>query len=256
LLLDYIDWADVVHVHEPFVPIFFWKLPKNKKYIFTHHASLGRIITNILSIVYKSFRYRSISTYVSKSAESNALSLNSEPVLIPNMIKINPNISFNKRQGYLFIGRQESRKNYSFFVKLSNHKQFTNKLFYAITNKDKSDKNITIYENPTDEFKIEIFGKTNIYLALNTKSESFGITLLEAVNNGNLVISSDLISFINVLPNSHIVYKNNNFDSLCNVLTKLDSEDLNLLWNKQYKDIREYDLEENMKKFILLYSNL
>ena len=256
LLLDYIDWADVVHVHEPFVPIFFWKLPKNKKYIFTHHASLGRIITNILSIVYKSFRYRSISTYVSKSAESNALSLNSEPVLIPNMIKINPNISFNKRQGYLFIGRQESRKNYSFFVKLSNHKQFTNKLFYAITNKDKSDKNITIYENPTDEFKIEIFGKTNIYLALNTKSESFGITLLEAVNNGNLVISSDLNSFINVLPNSHIVYKNNNFDSLCNVLTKLDSEDLNLLWNKQYKDIREYDLEENMKKFILLYSKL
>ena len=256
LLLDYIDWADVVHVHEPFVPIFFWKLPKNKKYIFTHHASLGRIITNILSIVYKSFRYRSISTYVSKSAESNALSLNSEPVLIPNMIKINPNISFNKRQGYLFIGRQESRKNYSFFVKLSNHKQFTNKLFYAITNKDKSDKNITIYENPTDEFKIEIFGKTNIYLALNTKSESFGITLLEAVNNGNLVISSDLISFINVLPNSHIVYKNNNFDSLCNVLTKLDSEDLNFLWNKQYKDIRAYDLNENMKKFILLYSNL
>ena len=256
LLRDYIDWADVVHVHEPFVPIFFWKLPKNKKYIFTHHASLGRIITNILSIVYKSFRYRSISTYVSKSAESNALSLNSEPVLIPNMIKINPNISFNKRQGYLFIGRQESRKNYSFFVKLSNHKQFTNKLFYAITNKDKSDKNITIYENPTDEFKIEIFGKTNIYLALNTKSESFGITLLEAVNNGNLVISSDLSSFINVLPNSHIVYKNNNFDSLCNVLTKLDSEDLNFLWNKQYKDIRAYDLKENMKKFILLYSNL
>ena len=256
LLLDYIDWADVVHVHEPFVPIFFWKLPKNKKYIFTHHASLGRIITNILSIVYKSCRYRSISTYVSKSAESNALSLNSEPVLIPNMIKINPNISFNTRQGYLFIGRQETRKNYSFFVKLSNHKQFKNKLFYAVTNKDKSDKNITIFKNPSDKFKNEIFAKANIYLALNTKSESFGITLLEAVNNGNLVISSDLSSFINVLPNSHIVYKNNNFDSLCNVLTKLDSEDLNFLWNKQYKDIREYDLKENMKKFILLYSNL
>jgi phosphatidylinositol alpha-mannosyltransferase len=256
LLLDYIDWADVVHVHEPFVPIFFWKLPKNKKYIFTHHASLGRIITNILSIVYKSFRYRSISTYVSKSAESNALSLNSEPILIPNMIKINPNISFNKNQGYLFIGRQETRKNYSFFVKLSNHKQFTNKLFYAVTNKDISHKNITVFKNPTDEFKIEIFGKTNIYLALNTKSESFGITLLEAVNYGNLVISSDLSSFINVLPNSYIVYKNNDFESLCSVLTKLDSKDLNSLWNKQYEDIRKYDLEENMKKFLLLYSNL
>ncbi len=256
LLQDYIDWADVVHVHEPFVPLLFWRLPKSKKYIFTHHASLGAIITYILSIIYKFFRYRSISTYVSKSAESNALSLNSEPLLIPNMIKINQDISFNKSEGYLFIGRQETRKNYSFFVKLSNHKQFTNKLFYAVTNKDKSDKNITIFKNPTDEFKNEIFCKTNIYLALNTKSESFGITLLEAVNNGNLVISSNLNSFINVLPNSYIVYKNNNFESLCNVLTKLDSKDLNSLWNKQYEDIRKYDIEENMKKFILLYSNL
>ena len=256
LLLEYIDWADVVHVHEPFVPLLFWKLPKNKKYIFTHHASLGAIITNILNIIYKFFRYRSISTYVSKSAETNALSLNSEPVLIPNMIKINQNISFNKSHGFLFIGRQEPRKNYSFFVKLSNHKQFTNKLFYAITNKDRSDKNITIFKNPNDDFKNEIFAKTNIYLALNTKSESFGITLLEAVNNGNLVISSNLSSFINVLPNSYITYKNKDFDSLCNVLTNLEKKDLNSMWNKQYEDISMYDVEENMKKFILLYANL
>ena len=256
LLLEYIDWADVIHVHEPFVPLLFWKLPKNKRYIFTHHASLGAIITNILSIIYKFFRYRSISTYVSKSAEANALSLNSKPVLIPNMIKINQNVSFNKSQGFLFIGRQEPRKNYSFFVKLSNHKQFTNKLFYAVTNKDRSDKNITIFKNPNDDFKNEIFTKTNIYLALNTKSESFGITILEAVNNGNLVISSDLSSFINVLPNSYIAYKNKDFESLCNVLTNLDKKDLNSLWINQYEDIRKYDLEENMKKFILLYSNI
>jgi len=256
LLLEYIDWADVVHVHEPFVPLLFWKLPKNKKYVFTHHASLGAIVTNILNIIYNFFRYRSISTYVSKSAETNALSLNSEPVLIPNMIKINQNISFNKSHGFLFIGRQEPRKNYSFFVKLSNHKQFTNKLFYAITNKDRFDKNITIFKNPDDDFKNEIFAKTNIYLALNTKSESFGITLLEAVNNGNLVISSNLSSFINVLPNSYITYKNNDFDSLCNVLINLEKKDLNSMWNKQYEDISMYDVEENMKKFILLYANL
>jgi hypothetical protein len=45
-------------------------------------------------------------------------------------------------------------------------------------------------------------------------------------------------------------------NTLCNVLTKLDSKDLNSLWNKQYEDIRKYDVEENMKKFLLLYSNL
>ncbi len=256
LLLDYINWADVIHVHEPFVPLLFWRLPRDKKYIFTHHASLGTIVTKFLSIVYKTLKYKGISTYVSSSAKSNALALNSDPVLIPNMIKINPDMSFNNNLGYLFIGRQENRKNYNFFVKLSEQKLFSNKLFYSITNKYTLDKKINTYINPSEKLKTEIFSNTNIYLALNTKSESFGITLIEAVNNGNLVVSSDLESFVNVLPNSHILYKNYDFDSLCNVLKNLESEDLNALWNKQYKDIQIYNLEENMNKLVLLYSNI
>ncbi len=256
LLLDYINWADVIHVHEPFVPLLFWRLPRDKKYIFTHHASLGTIVTKFLSVVYKTLKYKGISTYVSSSAKSNALALNSDPVLIPNMIKINPDMSLNNNLGYLFIGRQENRKNYNFFVKLSEQKLFSNKLFYSITNKYTLDKKINTYINPSEKLKTEIFSNTNIYLALNTKSESFGITLIEAVNNGNLVVSSDLESFVNVLPNSHILYKNYDFDSLCNVLKNLESEDLNALWNKQYKDIQIYNLEENMNKLVLLYSNI
>ena len=256
LLLEYINWADVIHVHEPFVPLLFWRLPKSKDYIFTHHASLGMLVTKILKIIYKFINHNSVSTYVSESAKSNALSLNGDPVLIPNMIEINKNKSFNNIEGYLFIGRQEKRKNYDFYVKLSNHNLFKNKLFYSITNKDTSDKNIFTYIDPSEELKTEIFQKTNIYLALNTKSESFGITLIEAVNNGNLVICSDLKSFIDVLPNSYIVYKNKDFNSLCNVLGNINSKDLSSLWDKQYRDIQIYALEENMKKFVLLYSNI
>ena len=33
LFKQYLSWADVVHVHEPFVPILFWRLPKNIKYV-------------------------------------------------------------------------------------------------------------------------------------------------------------------------------------------------------------------------------
>ena len=76
------------------------------------------------------------------------------------------------------------------------------------------------------------------------------------MNNGNLVICSDLKSFINVLPNSYIVYKNKDFNSLCNVLGNINSKDLSSLWDKQYRDIQIYALEENMKKFVLLYSNI
>ena len=82
------------------------------------------------------------------------------------------------------------------------------------------------------------------------------------INSFSTFVNSGKCNYEIIYPNLkgtiYLTYRkvNNNFDSLCDVLTKLDSEDLNFLWNKQYKDIREYDLKENMKKFILLYSNL
>ena len=53
ILLKAVEWSDVVHIHEPFIPLIFWKLPKNKKYIFTHHANLNKLYTFFMSIVYK-----------------------------------------------------------------------------------------------------------------------------------------------------------------------------------------------------------
>ena len=255
ILLKAIEWSDVVHIHEPFIPLIFWKLPKNKKYIFTHHANLNKLYTFFMSIIYKIVKIKGISVYVSESALSNAKTLNKQPILIPNMIEINKNIKFNNTKKFLFVGRNEKRKNFNYFNLLSKEKSFQNYEFEAITNENIKNFNGVIYLKPNDEEKNVIFKNSSIYLALNTKNESFGITLIEAINSGNIVISSDLAAFKDVLEESGIYYERNSYKSLLNLLTNILKSDLHIIWEKQYESIQKYDIEKNMEYYVLLYSN-
>ena len=255
ILLKAIEWSDVVHIHEPFIPLIFWKLPKNKKYIFTHHANLNKLYTFFMSIIYKIVKIKGISVYVSESAFSNAKTLNNQPILIPNMIEINKNIEFNNTKKFLFVGRNEKRKNFNYFNFLSKEKSFQDYEFEAITNENIKNFNGVIYLKPNDEEKNIIFKNSSIYLALNTKNESFGITLIEAINSGNIVISSDLAAFKDVLEESGIYYERNSYKSLLNLLTNTLKSDLHIIWEKQYESIQKYDIEKNMEYYVLLYSN-
>ena len=255
ILLKAIEWSDVVHIHEPFIPLIFWKLPKNKKYIFTHHANLNKLYTFFMSIIYKIVKIKGVSVYVSESALSNAKTLNNQPILIPNMIEINKNIEFNNKKKFLFVGRNEKRKNFNFFYLLSKEKSFQDYEFEAITNENNKNFNGVIYLKPNDDEKNIIFKNSSIYLALNTKNESFGITLIEAINSGNIVISSNLTAFKDVLEESGIYYERNSYNSLLSLLTNTFKSDLHFLWEKQYKSIQKYDIEKNMERYVLLYLN-
>ncbi len=255
ILLKAIEWSDVVHIHEPFIPLIFWKLPKNKKYIFTHHANLNKLYTFFMSIIYKIVKIKGVSVYVSESALSNAKTLNNQPILIPNMIEINKNIEFNNKKKFLFVGRNEKRKNFNYFYLLSKEKIFQDYEFEAITNENIENFNGVIYLKPNDKEKKIIFKNSSIYLALNTKNESFGITLIEAINSGNIVISSDLTAFKDVLEESGIYYERNSYNSLLSLLTNTFKSDLHFLWEKQYESIQKYDIEKNMEDYVLLYLN-
>ncbi len=254
-LLKAIEWSDVVHIHEPFIPLIFWKLPKNKKYIFTHHANLNKLYTFFMSIIYKIIKIKGVSVYVSESALSNAKTLNNEPILIPNMIEINRNIEFNNEKKILFVGRNEKRKNFNYFNLLSKEKLFQDYEFEAVTNENIENYDGVIYLKPNDYEKNFILKNSSIYLALNTKNESFGITLIEAINSGNIVICSDLAAFKNVLEESGIYYERNSYKSLLSVLTNTLKSDLHSLWEKQYESIQKYDIEKNMEHYVLLYLN-
>ena len=88
-----------------------------------------------LKFLYLSLRNKSFySTSVSAEAKANALTLSKKTRVIPNFIVMNKNISYIPNNNYLFIGRNESRKNLKLFEDLSKSINTTNS-FIAITNK-------------------------------------------------------------------------------------------------------------------------
>ena len=252
LLKEAYNWADVIHVHEPHIPVLFWNLPKNKKLIFTFHASYSKFLIFLLKFIYFFKKLNNISVSVSNSSTPNALTMKTSPIIIPNMIEVEDSIKFNNLSTYLFIGRNEKRKNIKLFENLSNSLK-TSYNFVAITNVKGSNERIFYKLNLSNKEKIETIKNAGIYLALNTHGESFGITLLEAINNGCIVISSDIEAFKDVLEDSGVYFKNNSLDDLIETLNNLSSNNLENIFNKQKQHISKYDLRKNMQDYILLY---
>ena len=252
LLKKAYNWADVIHVHEPHIPLLFWNLPKDKKLIFTFHASYSKFVIFLLKFLYFFKKLNNISVAVSDSSTPNALTMKTFPVIIPNMIEIDNSINFNNSSTYLFIGRNEKRKNIKLFEDLSNSLN-TSYNYVAITNEKGTNERILYKLNVSHKEKIKTIKNAGIYLALNSHGESFGITLLEAINNGCIAVSSDIEAFKDVLEDSGIYFKNNNLDDLIETLNNLSRNNLVNIFNKQREHISKYDLRKNMQDYILLY---
>ena len=257
ILEEATSWADIVHIHEPFIPLFFWRLKTSKRIIVTHHAKVSKFIYFGLKFLYLSLRNKSFySTSVSAEAKANALTLSKKTRVIPNFIVMNKNISYIPNNNYLFIGRNESRKNLKLFEDLSKSINTTNS-FIAITNKRSGYDSINYLIDISDDEKNSVIKNVGFYIAPQTHSESFGITILEAINAGNIAICSNLIAFIDLLGDSGIYFKNGNLQSLLNVLNKLNKSDLDKIWHKQYDHInKNYNSQKVLDDWIYVYNNL
>ena len=257
ILNEAIAWADIIHIHEPFIPLFFWRLKSSKKIIVTHHAKISKSIYFGLKFLYLTLNNKNFySTAVSDEAKENALTLSKKTRIIPNFIVIDENISFIPNNNFLFIGRNESRKNLKLFIDLSKTIEET-KDFIAITNKSSEKDSIKYKLNISDDEKNLIIKNVGFYIAPQTHSESFGITILEAINAGNIAICSNLPAFMDLLGDSGIYFKNDNLQSLLNVLNKINNSDLHKIWNKQYDHINnKYNSQKVLDDWIYVYNNL
>ena len=256
LLIEAINWCDVVHIHEPFIPLILWRLRTDKKIITTHHASLSKSISNILKILYKVLLKDLfiINTCVSNSSYFQAEALRKYPKVIPNYILFNENIEFNTSASRLtFLGRNEPRKGLNIYLKsidsyILNHLKPT-----VISNKYIDKIYVESFTNLSNKDKYEILTETSILIAPNTKNESFGLILLEGISNGCLIICSDIDAFKEVLHDTGIYFKNMDSNSLNSQIKNVISKDMNELWSDQYSGISKFDIEKVFPKIIELY---
>ena len=101
--------------------------------------------------------------------------------------------------------------------------------------------------------KYTILKNTSYYLALNKSNESFGITLIEAVNNGNLLIASNIDTFKEVMDDTALFFKNNDIKSLEKVINYCSNNNLRHQWSKQFNHIKKYDIDKLINKWISIY---
>jgi len=256
IIKESLKWADIIHIHEPFIPLFFWRIPVNSKTIITHHSSISMLISSIQKMLIKNERKAAKITAVSNEAAKNVVQgLNVR--IVPNAIAPEEmNIDFNTSRDILFIGRNEIRKNFKLYYQLSELLKNSNYNFRAITNKNIRAPNVELYLNPDDEIKNEVLKISSIYLAVNTHGESFGITILEAINAGCTAVCSDITPFKDLLGDSGVYFKNNNLEDLKQTVERLVKSDMKAIYNNQKKHIDKYSLNKVMPSWISLYTQI
>ena len=256
IIKESLKWADIIHIHEPFIPLFFWRIPVNSKTIITHHSSISMLISSIQKMLIKNERKAAKITAVSNEAAKNVVQgLNVR--IVPNAIAPEEmNIDFNTSRDILFIGRNERRKNFKLYYQLSELLKNSNYSFRAITNKNIRAPNVELYLNPDDEIKNEVLKISSIYLAVNTHGESFGITILEAINAGCTAVCSDITPFKDLLGDTGVYFKNNNLEDLKQTVERLVKSDMGAIYNNQKKHIDKYSLNKVMPSWISLYTQI
>ena len=256
IIKESLKWADIIHIHEPFIPLFFWRIPVNTKTIMTHHSSISMLISSIQKMLIKNERKAAKITAVSNEAAKNVVQgLNVR--IVPNAIAPEEmNIYFNTSRDILFIGRNERRKNFKLYYQLSELLKNSNYSFRAITNKNIRAPNVELYLNPDDEIKNEVLKISSIYLAVNTHGESFGITILEAINAGCIAVCSDITPFKDLLGDTGVYFKNNNLEDLKQTVERLVKSDMRAIYNNQKKHIDKYSLNKVMPSWISLYTQI
>lgn len=254
VISDALAWADVVHIHEPFIPIFFWRLNIDKKTIISHHASLSQFLSwcqkKLIKNVSNSYKVTAVSNEAAKH-----IPIDVTVDVVPNMIVAN-NKKFTRDDSFLFIGRNEKRKNLKLYKELSNLSHNSKYKFRAITNNSLKSNNISIYESPDETSKNNIINKSSIYIAPNTHGESFGITILEAINSGCIAVCSDITAFKELLADSGVYFKNNDINSLAATVENLLQADLEKVYFNQKNHIKKYLLEKVLPYWISLYTQI
>ena len=251
-----LDWCDIVHIHEPFIPLILWKLKTQKKIITTHHANLSKNLVFILTVIYKTMtrELTIVNTCVSKQSYFQAEALRRKPKIIPNYIEINNIQTFNNDGFRLtFLGRNEKRKGLNIFIKAIDSYLLNRLRPTVISNKNAKEIYIDSYVGVNNNNKHDILKETSILVASNTGGESFGMVLLEGITNGCLVIASNLEAFEEVLNSSGIYFKNKNHNELNIIIKKVLSMDMKKLWTKQNSRISIYDVDKVFSLILDLY---
>ena len=203
-----VDDADVVHIHEPFMPLVSLGavLADTPPKVGTFHADPGRMARGLYRggawLLRRVVRRLAVTTAVSGVAADAVGSLAS-PIIVPNGVDLDAYSSDQDRvqERVVFIGRDDSRKGLEVLLEAwSRVREGHPEVALHVIGVDRADgpKGVSFLGRVSEEDKRAELGQAAVLAAPNTGGESFGIVVLEGLASGCAVVASDLAAFRSV----------------------------------------------------------
>lgn len=217
---------DIIHFHEPWVPILSRQIMIRSKaiHIGTFHAAMSerasiRTIEKVITPYMKSIlKYLDVMTAVSPAAMTYAKSITSRHIVtVPNGIDLTKytkrtNGHANKQKTIFYVGRLEKRKAVKYLLGAYNLLRATHPEFRLLIagngpDREKLEDYVKEYNIPDVEFlgyiseeeKLRLLQTTDVFCSPAMYGESFGIVLLEAMATGCVVVAGNNAGYSGVM---------------------------------------------------------
>lgn len=200
-----VDDADVVHIHEPFMPLVSLgaALADTPPKVGTFHADPGRMVRGLYRgggwLLRRVVRRLAVTTAVSRVAADAVGSL-AAPTIVPNGIDLTAYSSdLDRAPGrVLFIGRDDPRKGLEVLLEAwPRVRERRPEATLHVIGVDPADGSggVSFLGRVSEERKRTELAQAAVLAAPNTGGESFGIVVLEGLASGCAVVASDLAAF-------------------------------------------------------------
>ncbi len=206
--------VDVVHLHEPLIPLVGWAaLRTNKPMVATFHADAPRWARSLyLSIPLLAGRMRSaVITAVSDTAKGALPESWGHVRVIPNGVDVS---SYEVPVGRVdrriaFLGRDDPRKGLDIALEaFATVRESHTDAELMVMGSDRGSvlPGVRFLGRVSEGEKRRILASSGVYVAPNTGGESFGIVIAEAMAAGCAVITSDIDAFRDVVGDHGVLF--------------------------------------------------
>lgn len=275
---------DVLHFHEPWVPIMSRQLlsQSDTVNIATFHAKLpetlmARTIEKVVTPYTKSvLKYLDSFTAVSEAAAQYVRTITEEPItIVPNGIDLQhyharPEKPVGKKPYILYVGRLEKRKGVKYLLQafaLLVERFPGTELHIAGDGPDKekltqfvheeSIPNVHFHGYVSDKEKQHLFNTTDLFCSPALYGESFGIVLLEAMAKGIVTVAGDNPGYADVMRGRGALSLVNPEDTMQfakRLELLLTDEETRTLWRNWALDyVQQFDYPNIVDQYITVY---
>ena len=256
--------ADLVHVHEPFVPLVGWTaLRARKPTVVTFHADPSSMVKagyRLLGFPLRRVLRGAVATAVSRTAARPLDPLGVEPELIPNAIDVDAfrmDIDRNPCQ-VAFLGRPDPRKGRDLLLAAwpAVRAAVPDAELVMMGGGEAPPLDGVRYPGRVTELeKRTELASSSVFCAPNRGGESFGITLVEGMAAGCAIVASDLDAFSDVLGGTGLRFRNGDRNGLAGVLARIltDADLCRRMASEAKARVRLFDWDNVIDRYVSLY---